>query len=229
MSDSGPDGSSSTARLDLILALIMALAAVATAWAGFQSTKWSGVQANSYAEAGASRTESNSQSTLAGQERIVDVLSFTQWLNALNEEIVAGASPRPEAVYRPTPGSISGFLFQRFRSEFRPAVDAWLATRPMVNPKAPPTPFVMPEYRVAADAEAARLAEHADRLGAQARSANQRSDNYVLTAVFFALVLFFAGVAGRTRRRQTQRLLIGFAAAALVLATAALATFPVEV
>lgn len=221
------DSSPYAGRLDLILTLIMALAAVGTAWAGFESTKWSGQQADSYARAGAFRTESTLRATEAGQDRIVDLIAFTQWLSALNEELVADPEAHPTGVYRPKPGTISGFLYQRFRPEFRPAVDAWITTRPLTDPKAPPTPFAMPQYVIAAQDESDRLAQQADEASADARDANQLSDNYVLTAVFFALVLFFAGFAGRARRRVSQILLLVLASGALVLALGAMLTFPV--
>lgn len=67
---------------------------------------------------------------------------------------------------------------------------------------APATPFDMPEYDLGT-AHADQLAARADELAARARVANQRSDNYVLTAVIFALVLFFSGIASRTRRLRT--------------------------
>lgn len=215
--------------VDLALAVIMSLAAVGTAWAGFQSAKWSGVQAISYAQAGAARTESNRASAQAGQQRVVDVVTFSSWLQALQQEIIADPSVRPAGDYRPREGTLSGFLFARFRDEFRPAVDAWLATRPLVDPAAPATPFTLPEYRLAAEDTARSLVARADRLSADARTANQRSDNYVLTAVVFALVLFFAGVAGRTAGLRAQRLLFTLAVAALLAAAALLATLPVTV
>jgi hypothetical protein len=224
-----PAGETRTAEwLDLVLTLFMALAAVGTAWAGFESTKWSGTQANSYAAAGAARTESNQKAIEANQDRTVDVITFTQWLTALDQEVLADPSARPTGVYRPAPGTVSGFLFTRFRAEFRPAVDAWVATRPLLNPNAPTTPFVMPQYRLAADADAIRLAQRADQFTIQAQTANERGDNYVLTAVIFAMVLFFAGVASRPRRQLMQRLLIGLATATLLAAFVILATFPVE-
>jgi len=220
--------SPSSERIGLILALIMAAAAVCTAWAGYQSTKWSGVQANSYAEAGAARTESNRLAIRAGQQRIVDVMTFTQWLNALNEEMLIDPSATPGKDYQPRDGTISGFIFKRFRLEFRPAVDAWLRTLPFVNPVAPPTPFVMPEYQIAADAEADRLDKQADAKFEEARDANQVADNYVLTAVLFALVLFFAGIADRAIGRRAQRLLLVFAVVGLVTAIGLMLTFPVQ-
>jgi hypothetical protein len=60
-------------RFELLEAVLLAIAAVLTAWAGFQSTKWSGVQADSYSRAGAARTESVRASTTAGQLTAIDV------------------------------------------------------------------------------------------------------------------------------------------------------------
>ena len=206
----------------------MAAAAVCTAWAGFQSTKWSGEQANSYAEAGAARTAANRAAIRAGQQRIIDLMSFTQWLNALNEEITVDPSAKPGADYQPREGTISGFIFKRFRLEFQPAMDAWLRTQPFVNPVAPPTPFVLPEYRLANEAEADRLEKRADDLAESARHANQVADNYVLTAVLFALVLFFAGVADRASGRRSQVLLLVLAIVGLVATIGVLLTFPIQ-
>ncbi len=226
----GPASEAMSVRLELVLTVLMAVAATLTAWAGFQSTKWSGEQADAYASAGADRTESTEFHTEAGQARIVDVIVYNQWLAALNEEIAADPSARPDGQgYQPREGTLSAFLYQRFRAEFRPAFDAWLATRPLVNPQAPATPFVMPEYQLSAQAQAQRLGVLADQKAAQARRANQISDNYVLVAVFFALVLFFAGVAGRTRGHRSQVLLSGMGVITLLAALVALATFPIEI
>ncbi|HEY1178219.1 MAG TPA: hypothetical protein VGF17_18850, partial [Phytomonospora sp.] len=76
---------------------------------------------------------------------------------------------------------------------------------------------------------AAELNAQADALASTAQAANQRGDNYVLTAVMFALVLFFAGVAGRARAARTRVALAVLAVVALVAAVITLATFPVEI
>ncbi len=154
-------------RFELMEAIILSIAAVLAAWTGFQSAKWSGVQANSYSQAGASRVESTRNSTLAGQEQTVDVITFTQWLQAAEAEGLLSEPADPATPYVPDPNALSGFLYQRFRPEFAVAVDAWIATEPRLNPNAPPTPFAMPQYRVAASQEAARLERQAD-----AQSAN---------------------------------------------------------
>ncbi|MEV0843167.1 hypothetical protein AB0I55_26950 [Actinocatenispora sera] len=216
-------------RFDLVVALFMALAAVGTAWAGFESAKWSGVQANSYASAGADRAEASRAQTLASQQRTIDVVSFTAWLNALNAEIVADPSVRPHGSYTPNANAVSGFLFERFRPEFKPAVRAWLDTHPLVNPDAPATPFDLPQYRLAADQRSQQLVERAEKLAARARTANQRSDNYVLTAVVFATVLFFSGMATKAGGRRVQLFFTTLAGIALVGCIITLALFPIQV
>jgi hypothetical protein len=67
-------------KFELFEAILLSVAAVLAAWTGFQSAKWSGVQANNYSEAGATRVEASRSSTLAGQQTTVDVITFTQWL-----------------------------------------------------------------------------------------------------------------------------------------------------
>ncbi len=145
------DAERATNRLELFATVMIAMATVLTAWSAFQSTKWGGVQANSYAGAGAARTESAKASTRAGQLAVIDVTAFEQWVAAYADEIRLDpeSSRGPNGEYVPDPAELSGFLYTRFRDEFKPAVKAWVATRPLENSKAPPTPFAMKQYVLA--------------------------------------------------------------------------------
>jgi hypothetical protein len=73
---------------------------------------------------------------------------------------------------------------------------------------------------VADAVEAQRLADEADAAAVAGREANQNGDNYVLTAVLFASVLFFSGVASRLENRWNRRLvnLIGIIGVAVGIA-----------
>lgn len=215
-------------RLEFVATVILAIGVVLTAWTAFQATKWSGVQANSYAGAGAARTESAKASTAAGQETVVDVVTFVSWLEARNEEILADPA-QATMPYTPRPDTLSGFLYERLRDEFRPALAAWLELRPLQNLDAPPTPFVMPEYVVADQARADELVARADDLAARARRANQRADNYVMVTVLFAAGLFFAGVSSKFESDRSRRISVGMAVLIVVVGVVVLATFPVEV
>ncbi len=200
-------------HLELLATILLAMAAVATAWSSYQSARWSGVQAIDFSNANAARVESTAASDRAGQETQVDVLTFTQWVNA----------------YAQNDQRLVRFYFQRFRSEFKPAMRAWIATRPLKNPAAPPTPFAMPQYKLAKADEAKSLTAVADSAGAAARQSNQRSDNYVLAVVLFAAALFFAGISTKLRgpAHRTALLALGYV---LFLGTLIwVITFPITV
>jgi hypothetical protein len=161
--------------------IVLAVVAVATAWSGYQAARWDGVQAERYSQASAKRVESTRASILAGQHSLFDLNLFNQWLNAHASEQIQLAE-----VYE-----------RRFRPEFRPAFEAWLATDPFNSPGAPPGPLYMPQYVVSEGKEAEMLAAEAERLFAEGEDANQVSDKYVLNGVFLATCLFFVAIGER--------------------------------
>ena len=199
--------------VELVATVLLAVATVATAWSGYQSTRWNGEQAKAAARANALRIESAKTAGLANTQTEIDVATFTQWVNAYAQEQT----------------ELANFYFKRFRKEFRPAVDAWVATRPLKNSAAPLTPFAMPEYKLAARTESDRLDAEAEVQAAQARRNLQRSSNYVLGVVLFASALFFAGMSTKlaTRRLRIVMLCIG---CTVFLGTAIwIATSPVSI
>jgi hypothetical protein len=193
--------------------VLLALATVATAWSGYQASRWNGEQAKAFSRANAARIESTRASALANTQTQVDVATFTQWVDA----------------YALEQTELADFYFARFREEFRPAVEAWVATRPLRNADAPLTPFAMPEYRLAATEEAEQLEAEAEALAAEARANVQRATNYVLGVVLFAAVLFFAGMSARLRTRRLRVVLLSFGIVVFVGTVVWIATFPVSI
>jgi hypothetical protein len=206
-------GEEKTDRVETVAAVLLALATVATAWSGYQASRWNGEQAKAFSRATATRIESTRASDLADAQTQVDVATFIQWVDAYAQEET----------------ELVDFYYERFRPEFTPAMDAWIAARPLQNPDAPLTPFAMPEYQLAARGEAQRLEAEADALSAQARANVQRATNYVLAVVLFATVLFFAGMAARFRTRRVRVALLAFGVVVLVGTVVWLATFPVSI
>lgn len=210
-------------KIESIASIVLAIAVVLTAWAAFQAGKWGGEQSIQFSVAGASRTESTRADTRGGQLAQIDVSMYTDFVAAYIDDIDTGAiQPYDGATFTPTAGTLSGFLYNRFRDEFRPAMDAWLATDPAGNLDAPATPFVMDEYNVAEFAEAEVLVQIADQAAVDARAANQNGDNYVLTAVLFATVLFFSGIASKLENRWNRHFvnlvgIVGVIAGAIIL------------
>jgi hypothetical protein len=187
--------------MEIITVAILAIAALSTAWSGYQASLWDGIQSSNYTQASGSRTNSAQQRTAANQFRIADLGVFTSYIEATlegNQEV-------------------ADFYEQRFRDEFRVAFDAWIALDPLNNTEAPATPLAMPEYKLAPDAEADRLAARADELFAAGEDANTVSDVYTLTTLLFAAVLFFAAISERFEYLKAQIALLVLAGIGLVV------------
>jgi hypothetical protein len=185
---------------EVIAIIILAFATLATAWSGYQSARWSGVQAEDYSRAGALRVESVRASTTAMQLTQVDIGLFTNWINA----------------YSQNNQDLMRFYQTRFRPEFKPAFDAWLATDPKNNKDAPPSPFAMPEYKVAKESEADDLEAQAGQMFTAANDANEIADRYVLDTVILASVLFLAGLASQVKSLLLRSMIVGFAMLILI-------------
>jgi hypothetical protein len=215
-------------RVELVATIVLAIATILTAWSGFESGKWGGEQSVNFSEAGAARTESTRADTLAGQLTQIDVAMYIDWVTAISTELTDGTVTEAElSPFSPAKGTISGFLYLRFREEFLPAVDAWLAEDPIGNPNAPKTPFAMEEYVVAKGVEADALTALADEKAEAARTANQNGDNYVLTMVLFASVLFFAGVSSKMNRPRNRVIILGFGVVTLIIGVVILVSLPI--
>jgi hypothetical protein len=183
-----------TDRVALFATILLALATVATAWSGYQASRWNAEATKATGRSNAARVESTRDSDRANALTQVDVAMFMQWVDA----------------YAKGETELSDFYFARFRPEFKPALDAWIATKPRANPNAPLTPFAMPQYRSAARERAERLEARADELAAAARTNIQRSTNYVLGVVLFAAALFFAGISTKLPSPRLRVALLAF-------------------
>ena len=178
--------------VELFATILLAVAAVATAWSTYQSTQWRGEQAVSTSKGTAARIESSEAATRAGQLTQIDIATFVQWTNA---HLTGDAE-------------LAEFYRHRFRPEFEPAFDAWLATKPFTNPDAPLTPFAMPEYRVSESVRSSELNAQAGRYADEAEAANQRADDYVLAVVLLASALFFAGISTKLHEERQREALL---------------------
>ena len=203
-------GGPKASRVEAVATVILALAAVATAWSGYQASRWHGEQAIAFGRANAARVESTRASNLANAQTEIDVATFTQWVDA----------------YARHETRLADFYRRRFRGEFQPAVAAWLATHPLTN--APLTPFAMPNYRLAANAQAERLQAAAEAAAADARRDIQVANDYVLAVVLFSAALFFGGITTRLRTPRPRAVVLGVGCAVLVGALAWVATFPIR-
>jgi hypothetical protein len=87
----------------------------------------------------------------------------------------------------------------------------------------------MPQYRLAATAQAQQLVRTAEAATARAKVDNQRSDNYVLAVVLFASALFFAGISTKLEGVGFRTAIVALGYAIFVGTVIWLATFPVSI
>lgn len=187
-------------RFEIVATFVLALAALATAWSGYQASLWDGVQSSDYSRASALRTESAQHSTEASQQRLADLTLFQGFLQA------QGSGDE----------QLATFYRQRFRDEFKPAFEAWVALDPLNDLSAPESPFAMPQYQLAAEAEAEALAERADAMFAAGQRANHNSDMFTLATLLFAATLFFAAISERFEYVPARVTLLSLAAIGLI-------------
>ena len=178
--------------IELAAAVILALATIVAAWSAYQATRWGGEQASASRGAIEARTAAAQETTAFGSQVIIDVQLWTLWLE--QAQIDTPENDNSESM---------GFVAERFRDEFKPAFEAWVALAP--DGEAPPgTPFDMAEYDPESRARAEALNAQSDEFADQAAEANQTGDNFVLTAVIMASVLFFAGVGTKLKGRAVR-------------------------
>jgi hypothetical protein len=199
--------------VDIVSMLLLAVAAVATAWSSYQANRWSGEQAKTASSVNKTRIEASRAATRADAQSEIDVATFIAWVDA----------------YARRETELTAFYRTRFRAEFKPAFAAWIAKRPLANPDAPLTPFAMPQYRLAANEEAEQLDARAEELAARVRRDIQRSSNYVLAVVLFAVALFFAGMSAKLNTRRMREVMLVLGCLVFLGALAWIATLPVSV
>ena len=198
--------------LELLATILLVVAAVATSWSSYQAARWHGEQAKATSQTNAIRINAARAAGLGTADTQVDVATFIAWSDAQ----VRGQDDLAE------------FYVARFRPEFEPAFNAWIATDPLTAAGAPRTPFVMPEYQVEAKQEAAALDQKAEESAAKVSDDIQRASNYVLTVVLYAVVLFFAGMSTKIGNLRLRAVLVGGGYLVLVSTLAWVATFPVS-
>ena len=191
-------------------AVLLSVVALLAAWSGYSAAKWGTESSLSLAKASSTRSKSSLALIEANQIRTLDSVSF----NAA------------ETAYAAHNTKLFQLDLKRMRPGYRPAVAAWLALHPLTNPKAPPDPSYMPQYRVPQQALGVALSARADALFSKGESAAGTGDKYVRLTVFLAAVLFLVGIGSRFPVRAARYGLVGVAAVLLVISVVQLLALP---
>jgi hypothetical protein len=196
--------------IEMVEALVLAIVAVATAWSGYQASKWDALSAQHYNLASRTTVLSQEAATLAGQDRLYDITTFDAWAAAR----VAGQD------------KLAAFYERRFRPEYAAAFSAWLKLDPFNNPVAPAGPIFMAEYKNASSQESARLAEKAKVYFENGVSMRETGDQYVKITVFLATVLLLTALSQRFQIFGPRVAVVAVAFVLLVMSTYWILNFP---
>jgi hypothetical protein len=208
--DTDDGGRDHDRTLSIIEAVMLAVVALLAAYTGFASAKWNTESSVRLAQASAARTEANRAALNAQNLKNFDSTTFNTWFTAY----VAGDTTAEAVAVR------------RFRPAFKVAFDAWLATDPFTNAKAPPGPTYMPQYKQPELVESAKLDTNATEdytLGVQAGS---NADNYIRDTIYLATILFLIGISGHFRYLRIRLALVILSGIMMVIAVVEIATSP---
>jgi hypothetical protein len=209
-SETGDGTRSHDRTLSVIEAVMLAVVALLAAYTGYASAKWNTESSVRLAQASAARTEANRAALNAQNLRNFDSTTFNTWFTAY----VAGDSTAETVAER------------RFRPPFKVAFDAWLATDPFTNAKAPPGPTYMRQYKqpeLAASAALDKKASDEYTLGVDAGS---NADNYIRDTIYLATILFLIGISGHFRFLRIRISLVVLSGVMMTLAVFTIATAP---
>jgi hypothetical protein len=208
---SGPHGHR-TEWIEILEAVVLAAVAVLTAWSGYQAARWDARSAASYARASSTMVQAQEQLTLAGQDHLYDIATFNAWLNQTLDGNAKGAE----------------LLRRRFRPEYAAAFEAWIRLDPLssADPKTPPGPSSMAEYRSARNEKGRELTREASRLHEEGVANKEKGDEYVRLTVVLATVLLLIALSQRFKIRGPRIGLLAVAYVMLSVAVYWIATFP---
>lgn len=186
--------------LEIITSIMLALASLVAAWSAYQASAWSSQQATMAQATARHRLEATRAYNRGGQVQIMDVMMFMQWMEA------ARSGNQPLAQY----------YRERFPTELKAAVEAWLKLDPVNNPDTP-SPFTLPEYGLRVWTEGNKAEAAANQAAERFQYANDTSTAYVRNTLFTAMALFFGGIAGRFEYRPVRLGMLALAGLMLLI------------
>jgi hypothetical protein len=204
------EGRLSPRSIEIVEVTMLALVAIATAWSGYQGTKWGGQQAILYGQASSTRFAADAASTLGGQELGADAAMFTSWLEA----------------HQARNTELEDLLVRRFTPDYAAAFRDWLAADPFENPNVPAGPAGMPSYQNPQFEQAKRLNAQASADFLAGTDARETANRYVRATVLFASVLFFVAIAQRFKEKGVRVAANGIAVVLLVYTSVVVFSLP---
>lgn len=191
-------------------AVLLSLVALVAAWSGYCAASWDTRSSDLLAESLELQVAAQAATQEGLQIRTFDAVAF----DAAFDAFVAG----DRKAFR--------LAVRRLRPAYRSAFNAWLATKPLTNDKAPSDPSQLPQYRIPQEAQGRKLTAQAHASFKAASAAGDHSDKYVRLTVILATVLFLLGISGHFSVRAARYALIAIGTVLIAYSVVALMGLP---
>lgn len=123
---------------------------------------------------------------------------------------------------------LARFYIERFTDELKPAFEKWMALKPFENRDAPPNPFVDSLYTPRFEKEVREARAEAGRAEAESNGAGKYASDYLSNTVILAMVVFFAGTAGKFDKRRVRWSALAFALALFAFVAVRMCMLPTQ-
>lgn len=173
-------------RLEIMNAVLLGIAAVATAYAGYRSALLGGDAVKDYTKAVRAVNESSQAYTEGNQAYALDQAVFLEYVKAVNDD----------------KADLAAYLRGTLMSDQLLKGIAWWEKQE----DGPDTPFVdeNPDYEIPQWQAGEELLTQTDELFASGERNDDRGDNFDLVVAIFATTLFLYGIAGVARKYSVQ-------------------------
>lgn len=200
-------------NFELVIAILLGIASIVTAWASYQSSLYTGEMTTANTKAGVLAAEAESLYLEGNQQFANDAQLF----NRLSELDVQAES-EDAAAAAVAVESAEVLRFQSLSDDFAAAME-WAEAENAADSGVFTHPQASEEYSEALFGEYEKVKADADAQLERAGSLSALSDRLSLNTVLLAIALFLFGIAALLRTQRTRMLVTAVATVVMVVAT----------
>jgi hypothetical protein len=203
-------------NLELVIAILLGLVSIATAYASFQGARYDSMMAGQYATGTQKSAEAESLYLEGNQQFMQD----TQVFNQLSELQVGIDNDEPLAQEK-----YDTLYFQGVSEDFGAAIDR-AAAQTEADPEFFYSPLDDEDYQASLFTSYSEMKADATETTEKGNEYNTLSDKLTLYTVLMSISLFLLGIAALVRQRRTQVVLMGTGVVISVVAIVLTAMIP---
>ncbi|MDT4968351.1 MAG: hypothetical protein QOJ64_3088 [Acidobacteriota bacterium] len=243
MSENQADVTRPIERLELIAAILLGLAAIATAFASYQSSLYDGRSVENYSRSNKTATEA-----AAERSRAIVAMARDNSVDAEAMRLILEGDGAPSPAAEERNYAIATYLYTRQMSESGykalglPPEARKIAEAPSVSTDVEQKATALQEqilekamekdlagdenYRKEMLAQSHALFDESEKYFKLGQDANETGDKFQLIAVIFAIGLFFGGIVQVFRNDRVRRAIISVSGVFLIVGTIYMLTLP---